>query len=194
MTALTQLSNQQEIPYEVDTVDTCDRGLTQELECCIRSTPNDAATASQRHVTLYCEESESDSSSSHQVLKSTAASARPSCRRRAALDSDSDTEQVSTQCQAGVAQLLTQGPCTSVYTFDVSDSDHASDADTPQAGLSLPLEALPSMVVACQRQKRVSDHSVILLDSSDEEEVVASGRQYNHLLCRCVSVCVSEGA
>ena len=185
-----QLSNRQNPSFEANTADASDKFLTHDRECCIRPSPEYASGDSQRQGTLYCEEIDSDSSSSHHLLQSTAASARPSCRRRAALDSDSDPEQVPTQCQEGMAQLLTQGPSTSVYTFDVSDSDHASDADTPQAGPSLQLESFPSNAAACQRGKRISDCSVIVLDSSDEEEL-ASCRRRDHLPCRCVSLRVS---
>ena len=189
---LAQLSNRQEPSHEANTADARDRAVTQSLGSLIKPTPEDASPDSQRHVTLYCEESDNDSSSSSdQFLQSTAASARPSCRRRAALDSDSDPEQLHTQRQEGVAQLLTQGQKPSVYTFDMSDSDHA---DTPEAGPSFPLEALPLNGAAFQRKKRVSDHNVIVLDSSDEEEDVVSCRRHNHLLCRCVLVCVLQGA
>ena len=191
MAVLAQLSNRQEPSHEANTADACDNALTQNLDRCIRPTSEDASTDSQRHVTLYCEESDNDSSSSDQFLQSTAASARPSCRRRAALDSDSDSEQVHTECQGGVAQLPTQGQNPSVYTFDLSDSDHA---DTPEVGPSFPLEALLLNGAACQRKKSVSDHNVIVLDSSDEEEDIVSCRRHNHLLCRCVRVCVLQGA
>ena len=192
MTGLAQLSNWQEFSHEASTADADDRALTQDLECGIMPPPEDASTDSQRHVTLYCEDSDNDSSSSDQLLQSTAASAKSI--RRAALDSDSDPEQIPTQCQERVAQLLTQGPATSVYTFAVSDSDHASDVGLPQAGPSLPLDASLANGAACQRKESVSDHSVIVLDTSDEEENVVSCRRHNYLLCRCVSVCMSKGA
>ena len=195
MTVLAKLSNQQEFPCQADAAVAYRRAYTEDLECHIRPTSEDAAAPSQSQVTLYCEESDSDSSNSgHQVLQSTAASARPSCRRRAALDSDSDSEQVPTQCQEGLAQLCTQGPSISVYTFDVSDSDHASDADTPPAGPSLPLETLLSDAAASRQENRVCDGNVIVLDSSDEEEYGASSRQYSYLACRCVLVHVLQGA
>ena len=196
VTVLARLSNQQESQHQADAAAAYGRAYTEDLEC-IRPTSKDAAAPSQSQLTLYCEESDRDSdsgssSSSHQVLQSTAASARPSCRRRAALDSDSDSEQVCTQRQEGLAQLPAQGPSTGVYTFDVSDSDHASDQDTPRASPRLPLEALPSRAAACQRENSVSDCSVIVLDSSEEEEHGASCHRYNYLLCRCVLVCAAR--
>lgn len=189
---LIQVGNQQESPDQADAAAACGTNLTQDLECYVSPTPEDAATASQSQFALCCEELDSDSnssSSSHHVLQSTAASARPSCRRRAALDSDSDSEQVSTQYQEGGTQLLTQVPSTSVYSFDVSDSDDASDADSPRAGPSLPFEASLTSAAVHQHKQGVPDQNVIVLSSSEEEDDVASCRQNSDRLYRWVGVC-----
>ena len=191
VTALIQLDNQPESPHQADAAAACDRNLTQDLELCVRPTPKDAATASQSQFTLFCEESDSDSSSSssHQVLQSAAASARPSCRRRAALDSDSDSEQVPAQHQEGGPQLRTPVPSTSAYSFNVSDSDDASDADKPQAGSNLPPEASLSSAAVHQQKQGASDRNMIVLSSSEKEDGVASCRQNRDHLCRWVGVC-----
>lgn len=123
--------------------------------------------------TVSFEGSESTSSSNDGVLQSTAASARPSCRRRAALDSDSETEQTPGQSQQEGSYQL---PCTSAYDFDVPSSGHRSIADAPQGN------AAPSTVAA---DKRPLSSNVIVLESSDEEnKMMTSCSRNSYLLCR----------
>lgn len=185
VTVLAQSGNQQDCHHHADAAAACARQVTQDPACCISLTAVVEGAASQSQVTPYCEDSDSDNSSSHRVFQPTAASVRPSCRRRAALDSDSESEQVASQCQRGATQLI-PAPLTSVYSFDVSDYEHDSDIDTLGADSSLPLEASPSNATVHQHHKGASDPSVIVLDSSDDEANVTSCRRNSYLLCRCV--------
>ena len=141
-------------------------------------------TTSPQPVTPCFEESDSDSNSIGNVLQLTAIPARPNCRRRAALDSDSDTEQVATPSQQESTSPLLNAPSTSAYDFDASDSGHTSDADAIRARSNLSLSAACGGFVADAQQKSVS--SVIVLDTSDEEADLARRRRHNsYLLCRC---------
>ena len=179
---LAQVSNHESTHHQTDAVAASGESIPEDRECL---TPKVKAAASQTVITLCSEDSDSDSSSSQRVLQSTAASARPSCRRRAALDSDSESEQVSAHRQKANTQLLPQVPSTSVYTFDVSDSEESNDADTPVAatGTHSSLEASPAHAASCQPEQAAS---VIVLDSSEEGNAL-SRRRHSYLLCsRCV--------
>lgn len=180
VTVLAQLGSHDATHHQTDAAAACGRSVLEDVESC---TSKLKAAASQTLITLCSEDSDSDSSTSQLALQVNAASARPSSRRRAALDSDSESEELSRHCVNG-ATLPPQMPSTSVYNFDVSDSADTSDADIPDTdtGLRSPLEA-PAPVRAGYQPEQ--GRSVIVLDSSEDDNA-ASCRPHSYLLCRCV--------
>ncbi|KAL3138892.1 hypothetical protein ABBQ32_005715 [Trebouxia sp. C0010 RCD-2024] len=177
VTVLAQVGSHDATPHQTDALAACGESVSENLAC---STAKDEAAASQTLITLCPDGSDSDSSSSIRVLQSTAASARPSCKRRAALESDSESEQVSARHQKAITQLLPQVPSSSVYNFEVSDSEHTSDADTPvSSGSCSPLEVSTAKPASCQPEKGAA---LIVLDSSEDDNATP-WRRHSYLLC-----------
>jgi len=153
------------------------------VEGCSRSqisqhTPSDNAQDAecltlQEHVLLHPLVSASSSSSDGDLLQCTAASAKPTCRRRAALDSDSDTEKSNTQQSRQDICMALHKQSPSVYDFNMPGSSQSDSAASMQGdGTSSPsrhaAQSTRLLSAAAQSQKRMS--SVIILDSSDDND------------------------
>ena len=128
--------------------------------------------------------SDSDSSSIDDLIVAGAASAKPSCRRRAALDSDSDSEQGALLCtdsssthaglQAPELSSATRQNSRSVYDFSACSPDEESclegrlhDRATPA---SSPEPAKGQQTGASRKVKsRQRSNDVIVLSSSTDD-------------------------
>lgn len=137
--------------------------------------PNPSA---EKHVKLHTVTCDSGSSSDDDnIVPFMAASARPSCRRRPALDSDSDHESVNSQYSSGSTPLPLQEQTASAYDFTITSpgsSRHASatlESSTAQS-YSHMLGQSQSISIGAQAQQQHS--GVIVLESSDDGD-----RRYN---------------
>ncbi len=110
-----------------------------------------------------------DSSSSDDDLQYTAASAKPTCRRRAALDSDSDVEQAETEQSLPFPSLALQTQ--SAYDFLIASSSQSGDSDSAEAqDITSPRytsQPLQSIGTFGQRQ---SGNVVVLVGSDDDSD------------------------
>ena len=178
--AVAVTANRQDTPHQAEGAVDCSLGVVEDFSRSL-TTPAVHCPIDRDDVAASCVRSASSSSSSSDTfLQSTAASAKPSCRRRPALDSESENDQTPGQSEAGLYQL----PSTSAYDFALLSSGHRGVAGTPEAGASFSLNATPPANIAVQRQ--LSSRSVIVLDSSDEEEEdkMTSCCRNSYLLCR----------
>ncbi len=110
-----------------------------------------------------------DSSSSDDDLQYTAASAKPTCRRRAALDSDSDVEQAETEHSLPFPSLALQTQSGNAYDFLIAGSSQSGDSDGAEAQdiTSSSYTAQPLQSIGTSGQRRSGN--VIVLVSSDND-------------------------
>ncbi|DBA72109.1 TPA: hypothetical protein ACH3X2_010833 [Trebouxia sp. C0005] len=111
----------------------------------------------------------SSSSSSDDDLQYTAASAKPTFRRRAALESDSDAEQAETEQSLPVRSLALQTQ--SAYDLLIATSSQSGDSDSPEAqaitSSSRTAQPLQSIGTGDQRQ---SGNVIVLVSSDDDSD------------------------
>lgn len=132
--------------------------------------PNPSA---EKHVKLHAVICDSGSSSDDDnIVPFMAASARPSCRRRPTLDSDSDHESVNSQYSSGSTPLPLQEPTASAYDFTIASPGSSRHASTTAQSYSHMLGPLQSISIGAQAQQQHS--GVIVLESSDDGD-----RRYN---------------
>lgn len=112
-----------------------------------------------------------DSSSSDDDLQYTAASAKPTCRRRAALDSDSDAEQAETERSLPFPSLASQTQSGAAYDFLIASSSDTGDSDSAEAqditSPSYTAQSLQSISTGGQRQ---SGNVIVLVSSDDDSD------------------------
>ena len=111
------------------------------------------------------------SSSSNDDLQYTAASAKPTCRRRAALDSDSDVEQAETEQSLPFPSLALQKQSGAAYDFLIASSSQSGDSDSAEAqditSSRHTAQPLQSISTGGQRQ---SGNVIVLVSSDDDSD------------------------
>ncbi len=111
------------------------------------------------------------SSSSDDDLQYTAASAKPTCRRRAALDSDSDAEQTETERSLPLPSLLLQTQSGTAYDFLIASSSQSGDSGSMEAqDITSPrytAQPLQSISTGGQRQ---SGNIIVLVSGDDDSD------------------------
>ena len=120
-----------------------------------------------------CATPDSTSSSDNELLLGTVASAKPTCRRRAALDSDSDSDQPQCNLPSHSPSQPLQTQLSSAYDFmipgECSSSDDALCDDSWVRGTSARHKAVPLPLLSPHDQLHRRPRSVIVLDSSDDD-------------------------
>ena len=114
---------------------------------------------------------DSSSSSDNDLLLGTVASAKPTRRRRAALDSDSDSDQPECNPSSCSPSQPLHTQLSNAYDFMVpgecSSSDDAFSGDSEVVGTSAALT--PGPLPSLSPSRHLHGRSVIVIDSSDED-------------------------
>ncbi|KAL0047352.1 hypothetical protein WJX82_001193 [Trebouxia sp. C0006] len=99
------------------------------------------------------------------------ASAKPTCRRRAALDSDSDVEQAETEQSLPFPSLALQKQSGAAYDFLIASSSQSGDSDSAEAqditSSRHTAQPLQSIGTGGQRQ---SGNVIVLVSSDDDSD------------------------